>query len=237
MKAAVVGAMVAKWRTAAVVVVLAGLVGCVAWQGPRTPNLVRTASEPAVNPPPVMWAILGWDETVRLDEASRREFALSLNRTMRCSPVLQSSWWTVGPTLDQATAPVHYVLFLDVSSDTTAQFWMALDVFFGMIFPAKSTESVKVTGSLYEAATGKELGAYEAKAALNRLAWLPLLPALPFVLAFGPTSDELYDSTFKDIFIQVATELQHRDLPATADPLQLQIKRTPAHQSRTIHAN
>lgn len=206
------------------------LIGCVSWQGQRKPNLVRHASEPSVDHPPVIWVILGWDETTRaVDEYTREFFQASLSRAMGTSAIMQWAW------IDQARAPIHYVVFLDASGDTTALTWMLIDGFFVMLFPAKSTESVKVTASLYEASTGRELGAYEAQGERKTLGWLPLLPATPFALAFGPTKDELYDSTFEDIFIQIATELQHRDLPAAADPSRLQIKPPPpVHQRHEI---
>ena len=100
------------------------------------------------------------------------------------------------------------------------------------MIPVRTTEDVSITASLYEAATGKELGAYEVKSQLKTLFWLPLLPATPFTLSFGPTSDKVYDSTFRDIFIQVARELQGRALPAAVDPSQLEIKATPVPHTR-----
>jgi hypothetical protein len=200
----------------------AAVSGCAFWQGPRTPNLVETASEPTVEPPPAIDVIFSSD-------AYPYQFTASLYNTARTSPIMRAA------SFGQTTGPVHYLLFLDGTADKSAISWVAVDaMLFLWPIPARTTEDVAVTGFLYEAATGKELGAYEAKGARKTLAWLPLFPATPFTLAFGPSRDELYDATFQDIFIQVAQELHGRALPPAVDPSRLEIKRTPSHMPREI---
>jgi len=207
------------------------LSGCVMWQGQRVPNLVQTTKEPATAPAAIK-VVLGHQHKMERD---RREWAEGLSNSVfvkgydnavKTSPVMKYA-------SQSPTAPVSYVLFLDTAINEHGEAMAIISGLSLMLIPAVADSDIIVTGTLYEAATGKEVGVYDAKGKIETLIWLPLLPVTPFAL-FAAPGQKTYDDTFTDVFIQLANQLQNQPVPEAVDPARLEIERVPEHIKREI---
>ncbi len=132
--------------------------------------------------------------------------------------------------------PAHYILFLDTKVNEHGQAMAMISGFSLMIIPAAISSDIAVVGSLYEAATGEEIGAYEAQGVLEVFIWLPLLPVTPITLVTGP-GKELYDDTYRDLLIQVARDLKGRPLPNPVPAGKIKIEEEPQRVRRSITVN
>lgn len=206
--------------------------GCALWQGSRTPNFVGFGPEPTMGNFPVFQVVLTEEDQsegvpMSLSRTTAKDMQAALETAMGTSPAM-----ALGYTAP--TKPVQYILFLDaVVDDRSAAADLLSFVTLGFI-PSISSLNVSVTGSLYEAATGDELGVYEARGSRKMMTWLFLAPVTPLTLALGPGLEDVAVPTYQDIFIQVAHALVGRDLPPAIDPQTIEIRRTPQSTRREI---
>lgn len=204
--------------------------GCAVWQGSRQPNYVGYGPEPAVGTFPVFLIVTseearaeGVETKVARSTAQRMESALA--KAMEKSPVMALA-------ATSQTKPVHYFLFLDSVVDDHSTGADMLSFLTLALIPSVSSLNVSVTGSLYEAASGEELGVYEARGSRKMLTWLLLAPVTPLTLALGPGLEDVATLTYQDIFIQVAQALAGRGLPGAVDPATVEIPRKPPPTQR-----
>lgn len=217
-----------------IVIIAVLTAGCAAWQGPRTPDLVASQTEEALQPEPVIKLEFSHVHMMEGDSGapftgggmSETAFRDSLERVSKDSPLMTHA--SLAPD-----EPVHYVLFLDTSINEHGQ---ALAILGGLsfgLFPVIPSSDVGVTGVLYEATSGERVGVYEAQGKLKVLLWLPLLPFTPVTLFLGP-GYELYDDTYKDLFIQISRDLKDQPLPEAVEASRLEIEEEVKYKERQI---
>jgi len=205
----------------AVVAVLATS-GCVMTQGQRVPNLIADSQEAGIDPPPATKIVFTHAHNVEgkhyseHDRTSRKAFEKSLQRVMQTSPILRAA--SLSPT-----EPIEYILCLDTAVNEHGMISAFVSGATLMVVPMVISSDVIVQGTLYEAATAELIGTYDAQATLNVFGWLPLLPFLPATLALAP-GDEMYDDTYSDVLIQVASELSGKPRPPAIAPERVRIQ-------------
>lgn len=212
-------------------VIAHALSGCAMWQGKRTPDIPPNAKEPLVEPVPSIKVVFGHEHKMEGDRRewaeglSSREFTNSYERTAKESPVMRYA--------GNQLAPINYLLFLDTAINEHGQAMAIISGLSFMLFPVVLDSDVIVTGTLYEAATGREVGIYEGKGKVNVLVWLPLLPAAPITMILAP-GKELYDDSFRAVYYQMAEALKGQPLPPAIEPGRVDIQRVPEHVQREI---
>lgn len=207
--------------------------GCIITHEPLEPYYEAGTPEATISPAPKIKVVYSYErrkgnDPQRSSGYSERHFYQAYERAAAESPFMQAA--TASQEED-----VHYILFLDAISSEHGGTWALIDgLLFLMLLPAQVTTDYSVNATLYEAATGEEVGIYEASTMKRSTLWLPILLFTPIALALAPGDEDLYDPTFQEVFVQASYDLRDRPLPEAVPPQRLDIREAPAHKRRSI---
>lgn len=207
--------------------------GCATWIDKRIPDLGAKMSEAIVKPPPVIMTVFEHEHQM---EGDRRDWATTLSKPLYLEALAEASK-TSSIMIKASEAPtedVNYILFLDTINNEHGQAMAILGGLSLMLLPTFPSVSHIIKASLYEAATGLEIAAFEASTEQTTMIWLPLLPFTPITMIIAPKRKDSLDPCFTDIFIQVAQAIKDRPMPVAVPPSKIKIKKETEHVKRNI---
>jgi len=179
--------------------------GCVAYMGDRTPNLVAKGYKPTLAKAPRIDVILhhrhtldGEDSSGDIVDDTYKTMKKSFARVQKETPFLANA--------KQGNIKSDFVLDLDTEIAEHGEAQAIITGVSLLLIPGFFTSDVIVRGTL-KTPDGKTISHREATGQLKliiQLGLLPVLPALPFIVP----GKELYDDTFRDVFIQMEQDLE-----------------------------
>ena len=181
--------------------------GCLLWTGERIPNLVGTGAKPGISTQPRIEVVLhhvhtmdGKDAGGAATDASYKVFKESFERVRSETPFLAASGVGI--------VKPDYVLDLETEVAEHGKTGAIVSGATLMLIPAFPSSDVIIRGTLEDPA-GNVIGHYDASGEMKGVIQLLLLPLFPVTLFTMPGKD-LYDDTFRDIFLLVEKDLAAR---------------------------
>lgn len=184
--------------------------GCLLWSGERVPNLIETGAKPALAMQPRIELVLhhihtmdGKDAGGTATDATYKVFEESLERVRSETPFLANAGIGI--------AKPDYVLDLQTEVAEHGKTGAIITGATLFLYPGFPRSDVIVRAHL-EDANGQLVGRYDASGELKGIMHLLLLPALPVTVFLAP-GDELYDDTFRDVFLLLEKDLGRHAAP------------------------
>jgi hypothetical protein len=184
--------------------------GCLLWSGERVPNLIGSGAKPTLAVRPRIELVLhhihtldGKDAGGTAADATYEAFEESLERVRGETPFLANAGIGI--------AEPEYVLDLQTEVAEHGKTGAIVTGATLFLYPGFPRSEVIVRAHL-EDASGRLVGRYDASGELKGVMHLLLLPALPVTLLLAP-GDELYDDTFRDVFLLVERDLGRHTAP------------------------
>lgn len=184
---------------------LLGASGCLIYPGDRQPNLVARHEAPSVTAAPRIEVVLHHQHTMDGSDAGGQATELtykvvkeSFERVRSQTPFLANA--------AMGTPKPEYVLDLETE---VAEHGKTSAIVAGatlLLVPGFNSSDVIVRATLKDA-DGGTMGHWEAVGQVKMVVQLLLIVALP-ALPFTAPGDELYDDTFKDVFLQLGPDLE-----------------------------
>jgi len=191
-------------RQLAMTLLCLSLTGCLFWSGERIPNLVETGAKPTLALQPRIELVLhhvhtmdGKDAGGMATDSTYKVFKESLERVRSETPFLANAGVGLAKpdfVLDLQTEVAEHGKTSAIVSGATL-----------LLIPGFPRSDVIVRADLKDA-SGQIIGHYDASGQLKGIFHLLLLPALPVTLFLVPGED-LYDDTFRDVFLLLEKDL------------------------------
>jgi len=213
-------------------------VGCAGFSTARTPNLEANKTEAKIDPAPVIMTVYELQRFAdghvctpgdAVGHAAEKGFNKSFVTASGKSPIMRKA--SEAPTED-----VNYLLFLDVINNEHGLNQAKLSGYTLLIIPGVTSADTVVRGTLYEAATGRQIATLEASAETTVIFWLGLLPVLPISIIankISPKKDQI-EQCFSDVFIQVSETIRNRPMPAAIPGSRIKIEEDPDTGKRSV---